>query len=100
MSIGGSVYYTLNWFHIGKYIKDISLNCAGDISPLLYVIILSFRKFTYECVLFLYFYVLVCAGGSGGPAHSPQWFVTAAAEAERAERAGAAAGSGEENKNM
>ncbi len=41
--------------------------------------------------------VYVCAGGSGGAAHSSQWFVATAAEAERPEREGAATGSGEES---
>lgn len=40
-------------------------------------------------------FVCVCAGGSGGAAHSSQRYVAAAAEAERPEREGAAAGSGE-----
>lgn len=37
-----------------------------------------------------------CVGGSGGAAHSSQWFVAAAAEAEGSERAGAAADFGKE----
>lgn len=42
----------------------------------------------------------MCAGGSGGAAHSSWGFVAAAAEAERPEGAGAAAGSGEETTSL